>query len=90
MSCGAVLGTTILGVAALPLATAIPRGFASTGSVFELSVSRRGLCSPLALLPSCPFPEFFVRTVVRIYCLRGIANLVPPIDLPPVEKIPKS
>lgn len=50
--CGAVPGATIRDFAVLRLAAALGRGFASTTSVFVLSVLRRGLL--LSPLLSCP------------------------------------
>jgi hypothetical protein len=46
-SCGAVAGTSLLGIAALPLASTLVRGGATSAMVFGLFVLRPGLPSPL-------------------------------------------
>jgi hypothetical protein len=66
MYCGAVPGTSILGIAVLPLAATLMRGFAAALSVFELFVLRQGLSSPL---PSCSLALYTV--FFTLLSLRG-------------------
>ena len=59
MSCGAVLGTPIRGIAVLLLVSTLLRGLVTSATVFGLFVLRRGLLSPWLFCPFalCPWAE---------------------------------